>query len=250
MFHFFAESSQMSPEDKTLQITGTDYNHIANVLRMKVGEELSVSLRDIEDGKEYRYGIEEITEDTVICKLRFIKEDGLELPSKVYLFQGLPKADKMELIIQKCVELGVYEIIPVSTKRSIVKLDDKKAASKVKRWQTISEAAAKQSKRRIIPEISDPVTMKEAVKMASQMDVRLIPYELAEGMDKTREIIKSIKPGESIAIFIGPEGGFDDKEIELCKEASIEPITLGKRILRTETAGFTVMAWLGFCLDI
>ncbi|MBE5834099.1 MAG: 16S rRNA (uracil(1498)-N(3))-methyltransferase [Butyrivibrio sp.] len=250
MFHFFAESSQMSLEDKTLTITGSDYNHIANVLRMKVGEELSVSLRDSEDGKEYRYGIEEITEDTVICKLRFIKEDGLELPSKVYLFQGLPKADKMELIIQKCVELGVYQVIPVSTKRSIVKLDEKKAESKIKRWQSISEAAAKQSKRRIIPEVSKPVTMKQAVEMAKEMDVRLIPYELAEGMDKTREIINSIEPGQSVAIFIGPEGGFDDKEIELCRENGIEPITLGKRILRTETAGFTVLAWLGFHLDI
>lgn len=250
MFHFFAESSQMSFEDKTLTITGSDYNHIANVLRMKVGEELSVSLRDSEDGKEYRYGIEEITEDTVVCRLRFIKEDGLELPSKVYLFQGLPKADKMELIIQKCVELGVYQVIPVSTKRSIVKLDEKKAESKIKRWQSISEAAAKQSKRRIIPEVSKPVTMKQAVEMAKEMDVRLIPYELAEGMDKTREIINSIEPGQSVAIFIGPEGGFDDKEIELCRENGIEPITLGKRILRTETAGFTVLAWLGFHLDI
>jgi len=240
----------MSLEDKTLRITGTDYNHIANVLRMKVGEELSVSLRDNPDGKEYRYGIEEITEDTVICTLRFIKEDGLELPSKVYLFQGLPKADKMELIIQKCVELGIYQIIPVSTKRSIVKLDEKKAASKIKRWQTISEAAAKQSKRRIIPEVAMPMSMKEAVAMAKDMDVKLIPYELAEGMDKTREIINNIKPGESIAIFIGPEGGFDDKEIDLCKENGIEPITLGKRILRTETAGFTILAWLGFHLDI
>lgn len=250
MFHFFAESSQMSLEDKTLTITGSDYNHIVNVLRMKVGEELSVSLRDSEDGKEYRYGIEEITEDTVVCRLRFIKEDGLELPSKVYLFQGLPKADKMELIIQKCVELGVYQVIPVSTKRSIVKLDEKKAESKIKRWQSISEAAAKQSKRRIIPEVSKPVTMKQAVEMAKEMDVRLIPYELAEGMDKTREIINNIEPGQSVAIFIGPEGGFDDKEIELCRENGIEPITLGKRILRTETAGFTVLAWLGFHLDI
>lgn len=250
MFHFFADSSQMSLEDKTLIITGSDYNHIANVLRMKVGEELSVSLRDSEDGRDYRYGIEEITDSEVICKLRFVKEDGLELPSKVYLFQGLPKADKMELIIQKTVELGVYQIIPVITKRSIVKLDEKKAASKIKRWQAISESAAKQSKRRIIPEVTEPMTMRQAVEMAEKMDVRLIPYELAEGMDKTRQIIERIEPGQSIAIFIGPEGGFDDKEIELCKEKKIEPITLGKRILRTETAGFTILAWLGFHLDI
>ena len=187
--------------------------------------------------------------DRVICELRFIKEDGLELPSKIYLFQGLPKADKMELIVQKAVELGVYSVIPVAMKRCVVKLDEKKAASKVQRWQTISEAAAKQSKRRIIPQVQMPVSMQQAVKMASEMDVRLVPYELSEGMQHTKELISAVRPGQSVAVFIGPEGGFDDREIEMTREAGMEPITMGKRILRTETAGFTILSWLMYHLE-
>ena len=143
----------------------------------------------------------------------------MELPSKIYLFQGLPKSDKMELIIQKAVELGVYEIIPMATARAVVKLDQKKAAAKVKRWQAISESAAKQSKRLLIPEVKEPVKFSEALKLASDLDVRLIPYELAEGMDGTRRIIQSVKPGQSVAVFIGPEGGFEEAEVELAKEA-------------------------------
>jgi 16S rRNA (uracil1498-N3)-methyltransferase len=219
-----------------------------NVLRFKVGEELSVSTRD-GDGKEYRFGIDEITQDSIICRLRFIKEDGLELPSKIFLFQGLPKADKMELIIQKAVELGTYSIIPVTTRRSVVKLDEKKAVSKIQRWQAISEAAAKQSKRRIIPEIQMPMNMQQAVQFAAQMEVKLIPYELSEGMQKTKELISNIRPGQNIAVFIGPEGGFDDKEIEMAQNAGIIPITMGRRILRTETAGFTILSWLMYHLE-
>ena len=173
----------------------------------------------------------------------------MELPSKIYLFQGLPKADKMELIVQKAVELGVYEIIPVATKRAVVKLDEKKAKSKTARWQTISEAAAKQSKRRIVPQIHTVMSFKEAVNYAKEMQIKLIPYELAEGMEKTREIITSLKPGQDIAIFIGPEGGFEESEIQGALENGIMPITLGKRILRTETAGFTILSWIMYQLE-
>ena len=123
----------------------------------------------------------------MVCELRFIKEENAELPVKVYLFQGLPKADKMELIIQKAVELGAYRIIPVSARRCVVKLDEGKAAAKVKRWQGIAEAAAKQSKRGVIPEVSGVMSFRQAVEMAAAMDVRIIPYELAEDMEKTRE---------------------------------------------------------------
>ncbi len=248
MYHFFVDKEQIDEVNKTLMIEGDDYNHIVNVLRMKTGEEISVSTR-VYDGKEYRYGIEEIEDSVVICKLRFIKEDDIELPSKIYLFQGLPKADKMELIVQKAVELGVYEIIPVSMKRCIVKLDEKKAKSKVARWQGIAEAAAKQSKRSIIPNVHAPMTYGEAIQMAQGMDVKLVPYELAKGMDETRNLISSIKPGQSVAIFIGPEGGFDDAEIDKALAADMKPITMGRRILRTETAGFTILAWLGYMLE-
>lgn len=245
MHQFFVENSQI--HDKTVIIEGNDVNHIKNVLRMKAGEEISVS--NGEDGREYRCGIVRIEEDRVVCELRFVKEDGVELPSRVYLFQGLPKADKMELIIQKAVELGVYEVIPVETGRSVVKLDAKKAAQKTARWQAIAEAAAKQSRRRIIPQVSAPVSFAQALARAAEMDIKLIPYELAEGMACTKQIFSNLGEGKDIAVFIGPEGGFEEKEIAGAKECGIQPITLGKRILRTETAGFTVMAWIMYQLE-
>ncbi len=245
MYQFFVEPSQI--QGNRIVITGKDVNHIKNVLRMKKGEELAVS--NGIDGKEYRCGIAEFTEDEVICELYFIKEGALELPSKVYLFQGLPKADKMEFIIQKAVELGVYQVIPVSCKRAVVKLDEKKAKSKIARWQGIAEAAAKQSKRGIIPQVMDVMTMKEAISYSAQCQVKLIPYELAEGMEKTKEIISSLKPGKDVAIFIGPEGGFEETEVQAAMESGIVPITLGKRILRTETAGMTVLSWIMYQLE-
>ena len=231
MYQFFVEPSQI--QGTKINITGNDVNHIKNVLRMQPGEEIAVS--NGEDGKEYRCGIEEIYDDEIICTLRFIKEDGVELPSKIYLFQGLPKADKMELIVQKAVELGVYEIIPVATKRAVVKLDEKKAKSKIARWQTIAEAAAKQSKRRIVPSIHMVMSLKEAVQYAQKCQVKFIPYELAEGMGKTKELMENLKPGEDIAIFIGPEGGFEESEIQMALECDIWPITLGKRILEIKS---------------
>lgn len=245
MYQFFVEPSQI--QDKKIIITGSDVNHIKNVLRMKPGEEISVS--NGMDGREYRCGIEEFAEDTVVCTLRFVKEEGVELPSEIYLFQALPKADKMELIVQKAVELGAHEIIPVAAKRCVVKLDEKKAANKVNRWQGISEAAAKQSRRGVIPLVHTPVTLQEAVEMAKDMDVRLIPYELAEDMSHTRSLIEAVGPGQRIAVFIGPEGGFEESEIQTALAAGIEPVTLGRRILRTETAGLTVLSWLMYHLE-
>ena len=249
MYHFFVESSQLTPDYKKVEITGADYNHIAHVLRMKPGEQFSVSIRDDAEGKELFYEIESIDDNSVIGSLCFVEEVGNELPSKIYLFQGLPKVDKMELIIQKAVELGAFQIIPMASKRCVVKLDEKKAQSKIKRWQAISEAAAKQSKRAIIPEVTMPMTMKQAVEFCRDMDVKLIPYENAEHIDETKKLIESIKPGQDIAVFIGPEGGFSDEEIELCRANDIKPITLGKRILRTETAGFTIISWLMYHLE-
>lgn len=249
MYHFFVESCQVTPDLKKVEITGSDYNHIANVLRMQKGEQFSVSIRGDDEGKEIFYEIEEITSASVIGNLCFVEEAGNELPSRIYLFQGLPKVDKMELIIQKAVELGAYQIIPMATRRCVVKLDEKKAESKIKRWQAISEAAAKQSKRAIIPEVTMPMTFKQAVEMAKSMDVKLIPYENAKGMEETRRIIEEIEPGKDIAVFIGPEGGFSEQEIELCMDNKILPITLGKRILRTETAGFTIISWLMYHLE-
>lgn len=245
MHHFFVSPGQIT--GKKISIVGEDVNHIKNVLRMRPGQEIAVS--NGEDGREYRCQIDGITETEVTCTLRFIKEDGLELPARVCLFQGLPKGDKMELIIQKAVELGVYEIIPVATKRSVVKLTGKKEENKRTRWQGIAEAAAKQSRRRLIPRIHPVMSMKEAVAFAEDMDIKLIPYELAEGMGRTKELIGRIREGQNVAVFIGPEGGFDDSEIETALAAGICPVTMGKRILRTETAGFTMLAWIMYQLE-
>lgn len=245
MHHFFVSPGQIV--GKKISIVGEDVNHIKNVLRMRPGQEIAVS--NGEDGREYRCQIDGITETEVTCTLRFIKEDGLELSARVYLFQGLPKGDKMELIVQKAVELGVYEIIPVATKRAVVKLTGKKAENKLMRWQGIAEAAAKQSRRRMIPRICPVMTMKEAVAFAKDMDIKMIPYELAEGMGKTKGMIGQIHEGHNVAVFIGPEGGFDESEIETALAAGICPVTLGKRILRTETAGFTMLAWIMYQLE-
>lgn len=244
MYRFFVEKEQIG--EKTIRIIGSDVNHIRNVLRMKLGEEILIS-----DGekKEYHCEIKTLDPEYVEALIMFVKEEGLELPSKVYLFQGLPKNDKMELIIQKAVELGVYAVVPVATKRAVVKLDDKKEAKKLVRWQSISESAAKQAKRLIIPEVMPVMSFKEAVAFSQTMDVRLIPYELAENMAYTRQVLSQIKPGQSIGIFIGPEGGFAEEEVELALNSGMETITLGKRILRTETAGMTVLSILMYLLE-
>ncbi|MBP5494497.1 MAG: 16S rRNA (uracil(1498)-N(3))-methyltransferase [Lachnospiraceae bacterium] len=246
MYHFFVDKSNII--DKTVIIEGQDFNHIKNVLRMREGDEISVG--NGEDENEYRCAIESFEEDRVICKLLFIKEANVELPSKVILYQCLPKADKMEMIIQKCVELGVSEIVPVASKRCVVKLDDKKASSKISRWQAIAEAAGKQSKRAYVPLIGQVISFRDAVKDSARADVKLIPYELAEGMETTKEVFDTIKEGKTIAVFIGPEGGFDESEIDEAVNSGIKPISLGRRILRTETAGMTVLAWIGYKLEV
>ena len=246
MQRFFVEPHQIDEEAHQIHITGSDVNHISNVLRMKTGEELWIS-----DGSKYEYRctIESFEPDEVLLHIVYSQEPEYELPCRIYLFQGLPKADKMELIIQKAVELGAYEIIPVETKRCVVKLDGRKSAKKTARWQQIAESAAKQSKRMLIPNVHEVLTFREALKYAESMDVRLVPYELTRGMQETKEILAGIEPGQSVGIFIGPEGGFEEKEIEAAIEAGAKPITLGKRILRTETAGLAILSVLMFQLE-
>lgn len=246
MQRFFVEPHQIDEEAHQIHITGSDVNHISNVLRMKTGEELWIS-----DGSKYEYRctIESFEPDGVLLHIVYSQEPEYELPCRIYLFQGLPKADKMELIIQKAVELGAYEIIPVETKRCVVKLDGRKSAKKTARWQQIAESAAKQSKRMLIPNVHEVLTFREALKYAESMDVRLVPYELARGMQETKEILAGIEPGQSVGIFIGPEGGFEEKEIEAAIEGGAKPITLGRRILRTETAGLAILSVLMFQLE-
>ena len=245
MYRFFVEPSKIM--GNRVVIEGDDVNHIKQVLRMKPGEEIAVS--NGTDGKEYRCGILEFTQDQVICELRFIKEEGAELSCPITLYQGLPKADKMELIIQKAVELGAVRIVPVAMKRCVVKLDAKKALAKQQRWQAIAEAAAKQSKRGIIPKVEAVMSYAEACMDAAAADVPLLPYEMAEDIGYTRKLIRAIEPGQSISVMIGPEGGFDEEEVSRAMELGIKKITLGKRILRTETAGMSVLSILMYELE-
>ena len=244
MSHFFITSGQITGDELT--IVGDDVNHMKNVLRMRSGEAFTAA---DENGMFYRCEVDTLDKQQVTAKVLWKEEGTSELSSKIYLFQGLPKSDKMELIIQKAVELGAYQIIPVATKRAIVKLDAKKEASKLKRWQSISEGAAKQSGRMLVPQISEVKTFGEALQMAQDLDVSIIPYECARGMEATREIFGSIKPGMSVGIFIGPEGGFEESEVAKAQELDVKPVTLGKRILRTETAGLTTLSILMYLLE-
>ena len=243
MYQFFVQNEQV--QQNKIIITGSDVNHIKNVIRLKPSDAIRVS---DEDGNAYFCHITEIFEMEVWAEIDRMDETGTELSNRIYLFQGLPKNEKMELIIQKAVELGVYEVIPVAMRNCGVKLDDKKAEGKVKRWQAIAESAAKQSKRTIIPNIAMPISYKQAIERAKELDVTLVPYENERGMEATRELILGIKKGESIGIIIGPEGGFAEEEIEMVKDG-MHRISLGRRILRTETAGLATLSMLIFHLD-
>ena len=250
MYHFFTETEMFTESEVT--IVGPDVNHIKNVLRMKPGEKVLVS-----DGKGVNFFCElkEIGSDAVKAAILPDEVSDTELPVEVVLYQGLPKGDKMELIIQKCVELGVSRVVPVEMSRCVMKLDAKKEGNKIKRWYGVSESAAKQSKRMIVPEISSVMKYKAAIEEAKNAALAIVPYEAAEtldgvgGMALTRKLIGSLKLGQKCAIFIGPEGGFADAEIELALESGVQPVTLGKRILRTETAGMFVLSAIGYTLE-
>lgn len=244
MHHFFVTPQQISGDK--IRIEGGDVNHMKNVLRMKLHEKAEIS-----DGESRTYlcEVEAYEEDVAILHILEEMEADTEPASKLYLFQGLPKSDKMELIVQKAVELGVYQVIPVAMKRSVVRLDDKKAAKKADRWNSIAESAAKQTGRSRIPEVTMPLSYNEALKMAEELDVTLLPYELAGGMEVTREVIRQIKSGQSVGIFIGPEGGFEPEEVDAAVSMGAKVITLGRRILRTETAGLATLAVLMFELE-
>jgi 16S rRNA (uracil1498-N3)-methyltransferase len=258
MYQFFIADSQTGADHVVIE--GSDVNHIKNVLRMKTGERIRVSTQA---GKNYFCSISDISSETVVADIISEDTEGTELPCEIYLFQGLPKSDKMELIIQKAVELGASHIVPVAMKNCVAKLDEKKASSKVARWQEIAKSAAKQSKRSIIPDISMPVTYKQALDMAAGLDVILIAYENECGMAEMREAIEGIKPGDKVALFVGPEGGFDPSEIALAAErfhiniSADEPgktarahiISLGRRILRTETAGLAALSIIMYSIE-
>ncbi len=235
MYNFFVDESEK--QGSCFVITESDFNHISNVLRMKTGDEILVSC----NGQASLCKIE-IFSDYV--KAEIIEENyhNTSLPVKLHLFQGLPKSDKMELIIQKAVELGVEEITPVEMSRCVVKVDEKKKKSKKERWQLIAESAAKQSKRVIIPKVNDIISYKQFLEKAEALSLLLVPYENKEGMKATKEALSLIKNGDTVGILIGPEGGFSETEIEQAENKGGKTISLGSRILRTETAAITATA--------
>lgn len=244
MYQFFVEDGQIGRDFIT--ITGADVNHIKHVLRMKPGEDIRISNQK---GKDYFCRIAELTEDFIQADIIHAEESTTELPGRIYLFQGIPKGERMETVIEKAVELGVYEIIPVAMKCCVVKLDEKKAAAKQKRWQAMAETAAKQSKRSIIPKIHPVMHYKEALSYAGACDIKLVPYENALGMEGTRSVLSSICPGDTVSIIIGPEGGFSEEEIAAAQK-SMQVISLGRRILRTDTAGIAIMSMLMLHLEM
>ncbi|MDR1801360.1 MAG: 16S rRNA (uracil(1498)-N(3))-methyltransferase [Lachnospiraceae bacterium] len=244
MQHFFVETSQI--DEKTIRIGGGDYTHIKQVLRMSCGEHLCVS-----DGcgSVYTCVIRGFEDGEVILEIEKKEKTDAELDSKIFLFQGIPKKDKMELIVQKSVELGVNTLIPVLMKRSIPVLDEKKKSDRVKRWQEIANAAAKQSGRGILPKVNEIISFSEAIECAKTLDVVLIPYELDRDMKATARIISSLKCGQTIGIFIGPEGGFEKSELDSVLDIGGKSISLGRRILRTETAAITILSILMMRLE-
>ena len=231
--------------DDTFMVEGEDARHLLQVLRMRQGEQLRVSTHE---GDNYLCQIESADKGQVT--LRVLEEvASTELGKRIYLFQAIPKGDRMETVIEKAVELGVYEIIPVEMKYCVVKLDDKKKASRLKRYQSIAEAAAKQSKRSSIPKIHDFMTYAEAVAYARQCDVCIVPYECAEGMEATKRVLAQMTDAASISIMIGPEGGFAEEEIEAVRE-DMNVISLGSRILRTDTAAITTMSMVMLAIEM
>lgn len=242
MYRFYITREQIG--DDEIYIQGTDVNHIRNVLRLEKGDWVVVCDGA---GSDYISRIQQIEPDQVIVHIEKTQETGTELDTRITLFQGIPKKEKMEFIIQKAVELGAYEIVPVMMKRCVVRLsDEKKIVKKQERWQAIAEAAAKQCDRGIIPIVHKPVTMQEAFDMAKGIEYNMIPYELQDGIEVSRQIVETACRHQSVGIFIGPEGGFEPDEVDRAVAQEIHPMTLGKRILRTETAGMALLSILMF----
>lgn len=245
MSRFYVKSHQISGDN--IYIEGDDFNHIKNVLRYRVGDGFIVCS---DDGRAFDVTIMAFEDKKAVCKITAEIEDAAELPCRITLYQGLPKKDKMELIIQKAVELGASRIVPVMMKRTIVKLDDeKKEAKKLERWNMIAYEAAKQSGRGIVPEVAKIVSYKEALDLSKENVYNVIPYEKAEDIVNSGKVMKEAAKCDSVGVFIGPEGGIEEDELNLAMELGVKPISLGHRILRTETAGLTALSVLMFEIE-
>ena len=238
MFNFFVDESNFNGD--SFIIEGSDYNHVKNVLRMRIGEKFLVSCNGVNNLCRLKC----YTETSVVAEIVEKNYMDTSLPITIHLFQGLPKSDKMELIIQKAVELGVSEITPVEMSRCIVKLDSKKESSKITRWQTIAESAAKQSKCSSIAKVNPVISFNTAIKHAKDLDLLIVPYESQNGMQSTLDALSKIQENMKVGILIGPEGGFSPEEIAKAKDNGASIVSLGKRILRTETAAITAVSML------
>lgn len=240
MPRFFIKTEQI--KDHEIIIIGEDVNHIKNVLRKKVGDKLEICNQ--ETGNIFECEISEIKEEQIVNHI--INEDkSQENKILVDIFQGLPKADKMELIIQKSIELGANSITPVEMQRCVVKLDSKSENKKIERWQKIAESAAKQSGRSTIPQIHRMVKLEDIIKLKNEYDAIIICYENEKENYIKKELLKikkQNKPQNRIAIVIGPEGGLDEKEVEYLKQQKATIVTLGDRILRTETVALNLLS--------
>lgn len=244
MYRFYIDASQKNGD--VIEIVGEDVNHIKNVLRMKNGERFVLCDGA---GNDYLCELSEIREKTLMAVVLEEHESDTELPVRLVLFQGLPKKDKMELIIQKAVELGAAEIVPVVTKRTIVKTESGKDEKKLTRWQAIAESAAKQSGRGVIPRVAPICSWKEALAQMDKLEYNTILYENARGMQPTAEFVKTAAEKKSVGILVGPEGGFTEDEVVTAKEHGAQCLSMGKRILRTETAGLAMLSMLMLAIE-
>ena len=242
MFRYFCSDENVIND--RVNVVGGDARHLKTILRAQAGDTISI----VTDNKEYKAEIEEINKEDIVCKLIEEIERNNESTINITLCQGIPKKTKMETIIQQNVELGVKNFIPLLTERTVVKLSDKdREQKKLDRWQKIAKESAKQSKRNIIPTVEGITTIKELVARLKEEDAQVIvPYEL-EDMKLLKNVLSEIK--QNYYIVIGPEGGFDIKEIEMLKEIGAHIVTLGKRILRTETAGIVTSTVVMYACD-
>ena len=228
MHRFFTDRNSICGD--TVKISGDDAHHISKVLRLKEDDEIIVCDKE---GTDYHCSIKLISKDEVEAWILKKETSSSEPPIRITLYQGVPKGDKLESVIQKCVELGAFKIVPVAMKRSVAVIKDKE--KKKVRMQRIAQEASKQCQRAVVPEVSEVLSFKEALLHAQENDLKLLPYE-AENKNKLKDILKENKNSKTIAVFIGPEGGFDEEEISLARQSGFQILTLGPRIMRTETA--------------
>lgn len=247
MRQFFVEETQVYKP--YIDILGTDVNHILHVLRLKKGENIQIVNKQTHE--QYIVEIIQYDEQKVTTQIIQKLEENVESNVQIDIYQGIPKSDKMEWIIQKTTELGASSIIPTAMERCVVKLNEKDAKKKIERWQKIAEGAAKQSKRTKIPTIEPIIKIADVVKKIQEYDAFIVAYE-EENKQTLKSVLQNIKKANEplkIGILIGPEGGIDKKEIMQLQQTNAKIVTLGKRILRTETAPIVMTANIMYELE-